>query len=92
MTAPELGERERYEQALMRIGRKLQSIGQLLDQAPAHIVAKGYSADVSVTGGKPVQIDLDEMRALFDPTSPRCVGSLLQTYHELLLRLRKEGG
>jgi hypothetical protein len=88
----ELGERQRHEQALMRIGRRLQSIGQLLDQAPAHIMAKGFTADDAVTGGKPVQIDLDEMRAIFDPASPKNVGSLLQEYHELLLRLRKEGG
>ena len=79
-------DREKYEQSLMRIGRKLQSIGQLLDQAPAHIMAKGFAADDAVTGGRPVVIDLDEMRELFDPSSPRCVGAVLSQYHALLLR------
>ena len=74
----------------MRIGRKLQSIGQLLDQAPAHIMAKGFKADDGVTGGRPVVIDLDEMRELFDPHSPRCVGNVLAEYHELLLKQRQQ--
>jgi hypothetical protein len=83
-------DRERFEQSLMRIGRKLQSIGQLLDQAPAHITAKGFAADDAVTGGRPVVIDLDEMRELFDPASPRCVGAVLAEYHALLLRERQQ--
>lgn len=86
----EMTERERYEQSLMRVGRKLQSLGQLLEQAPAHLVAKGFPSDPSVNGNRPVQIDLDELRELFDPSSPRCVGPLLHSYHELLLKLRSQ--
>ena len=87
----ELSERQRYEQTLMRTGRKLQSLGQLLEQAPAHLVAKGYPSDESVTGSRPAQIDLDELRALFDPTSPTCVAPLLQRYHELLAKAKTSG-
>jgi len=91
MKPEDLSERQRYEQTLMRTGRKLQSLGQLLEQAPAHLVAKGYPTEESVTGGRPVQIDLDEMRELFDPASPKCVGDVLRQYHELLARLKQAG-
>jgi hypothetical protein len=87
--ADELTERERYEQTLMRIGRKLQSLGQLLEQAPAHLVAKGYATDPSISGERPVQIDLDELRDIFDPGSPRCVGRVLESYHQLLVDLHR---
>ncbi len=86
----DMSERERYEQTLMRVGRRLQSLGQLLEQAPAHLVGKGYAADPSVTGGRPVEIDLDELRELFDRASDRCVGTVLQRYHDLLLKLKTE--
>jgi hypothetical protein len=82
-------ERERYEQMLMRIGRKLQSTGQLLEQAPARIVGKGFPIDPAVTGDRPVQIDLDELREWFDPDSPRNVGKLLREYHDVLARRRE---
>jgi hypothetical protein len=91
MKPEHLSERQRYEQTLMRTGRKLQSLGQLLEQAPAHLVAKGYPANDAVTGGRPVLIDLDEMRELFDPTSSKCVGDVLKQYHELLARLKQAG-
>jgi hypothetical protein len=80
------GERERYEQMLMRVGRKLQSTGQLLEQAPARIVGKGFASDPAVTGDRPVQIDLDELKEWFDAASPRNVGKLLQEYHDILAR------
>ncbi len=70
----------------MRTGRKLQSLGQLLEQAPAHLVAKGFPSSEAVTGSRPAQIDLDELRELFDPGSAKCVGPLLQRYHELLAK------
>jgi hypothetical protein len=89
MTAEGAAQREQYEQTLMRIGRKLQSLGQLLEQAPAHLVVKGAASDPSVSGNRPVQVDLDELRELFDPASPRCVGTVLQGYHELLLELQR---
>lgn len=84
----DLSERERLEQSLMRIGRKLQSLGQLLEQAPSHLVVKGDSADPAIAGPRPVQIDLDEMRDLFNPESSRGVGQALRSYHELLQKLR----
>jgi hypothetical protein len=89
MKPEEQTDRQRYEQTLMRTGRKLQSLGQLLEQAPAHLVAKGFASDESVTGNRPAQIDLDELRELFDPASPKCVGRLLQQYHELLAGRRE---
>ena len=89
MKPEEQSDRQRYEQTLMRTGRKLQSLGQLLEQAPAHLVAKGFPSDESVTGNRPAQVDLDELRALFDPASPTCVGLVLQRYHELLAALRE---
>jgi hypothetical protein len=85
-TAPAFGDRRQYEQALMRIGRRLQSTGQLLEQDPTRLAAKGYSFDESVTGARPLQIDLDELRAFFDPASPQNVGKLLQEYQALLAR------
>ena len=84
----DLNDRERHEQSLMRIGRKLQSLGQLLEQAPSHLVIKGDSADPAIAGPRPVQIDLDEMRDLFSPDSPRGVGQVLRSYHELLEKQR----
>jgi hypothetical protein len=87
----DMSERERYEQSLMRIGRKLQSLGQLLEQAPSHLIIKGQTADPAIAGPRPVQIDLDEMRDLFSPESPKGVGQVLRGYHELLLRLRGGG-
>jgi len=87
----DLPERQRYEQTLMRMGRKLQSLGQLLEQAPAHLVAKGFPSDEAVTGSRPAQIDLDELRELFDPTSSKCVGPLLQRYHEVLAKGKDAG-
>lgn len=72
----------------MRVGRKLQSMGQLLEQAPSHLVAKGFPTDPSITGPRPLVIDMDEMRALFDPSSAKNVGEMLREYHELLQRLR----
>jgi hypothetical protein len=86
----DLNDRERHEQSLMRIGRKLQSLGQLLDQAPSHLVIKGDSADPAIAGPRPVQIDLDEMRDLFSPDSPHGVAQVLRSYHELLQKLRGE--
>jgi hypothetical protein len=81
-------ERAKREQTLMRIGRKLQSLGQLLEQAPSHLVAKGYPSDPSINGNRPVLIDMDELRELFDAGSPTNVGELLHQYHDLLAHLR----
>ncbi len=85
-TAPAFSDRRQYEQALMRIGRRLQSTGQLLEQDPTRLAAKGYSFDESVTGARPLQIDLDELRGFFDPASAQNVGKLLQEYQALLAR------
>ncbi len=84
----DLSERERLEQSLMRIGRKLQSLGQLLEQAPSHLVVKGDNANPEISGPRPVQIDLDEMRDLFNPDSSGGVGQVLRSYHDLLQKLR----
>ncbi len=85
-TARAFSDRRQYEQALMRIGRRLQSTGQLLEQDPTRLAAKGYSFDESVTGARPLQIDLDELRGFFDPASAQNVGKLLQEYQALLAR------
>jgi len=74
----------------MRIGRRLQSLGQVLEQAPARIVAKGFLSDASVTGDRPVVIEMDELRALFDEANGENVGVLLREYHEVL-RAKRDG-
>ena len=43
-------DRRHYEQALMRAGRRLQSLGQLLEQDPKRLVGKGFDFDPTVTG------------------------------------------
>jgi hypothetical protein len=84
-------DKAQYEQTLMRMGRKLQSLGQLLEQAPSHLVAKGFPSDPAINGDRPVVIDMDELKALFDTTAERNVGITLREYHELLRRLRANG-
>lgn len=79
-------EKRQYEQALMRAGRRLQSVGQLLEQDPARVVGKGFDFDPDITGPRPLQIELDEMRAMFDPQAPQNVGQLLAEYQQLLAR------
>lgn len=83
-------ERRRYEQQLMRIGRRLEAIGQLLVQDPSRMVGKGFEFDDSVTGGRPVQIEMAELRELFDQASDGNVGKLLAEYHAVLARQKKE--
>jgi hypothetical protein len=85
-SAPAFSDRRQYEQALMRIGRRLQSTGQLLEQDPTRVVGKGVTFDESITGNRPLQIDLDELRSFFDPASGQNVGKLLQEYQALLAR------
>jgi len=85
-------DKAKYEQTLMRMGRKLQSLGQLLEQAPSHLVAKGFPTDPSINGNRPVIIDMDEMKALFDADAARNVGDTLREYHDLLRRLSGKGG
>jgi hypothetical protein len=84
-------EKARYEQTLMRMGRKLQSLGQLLEQAPSHLVAKGFPSDPEINGNRPVIIDMDEMKALFDTASTKNVADTLREYHDLLRRLHEDG-
>jgi hypothetical protein len=83
-TAPAFSDRRQYEQALMRIGRRLQSTGQLLEQDPTRIAAKGFQFDATVTGARPLQIDLDELRSFFEPDSAQNIGKLLQEYQALI--------
>jgi hypothetical protein len=83
---PTFSDRRQYEQALMRIGRRLQSTGQLLEQDPTRLAAKGFSFIESVTGARPLQIDLDELRGFFDLSSAQNVGKLLQEYQALLAK------
>lgn len=81
---PVADQRRQYEQRLVRIGRRLEALGQLLVQDPARVVGKGLGFDTSITGQRPVQIDMDELRALFDPTAADNIGQLLSLYHETL--------
>ena len=90
--AEPVDEKARYEQRLMRIGRRLQSLGQVLEQAPARIVAKGFPSDTSITGDRPVQIEMDELRALFDEANDENVGALLREYHAVLRAQRGGAG
>ena len=83
-------ERRRYEQQLMRIGRRLEAIGQLLVQDPSRMVAKGFDFDASVTGSRPVQIEMGELRDLFDDTAAGNVGKLLVEYHAVLARQKQQ--
>ncbi len=77
-------EKRQYEQALMRAGRRLQSLGQLLEQDPTRVVAKGYPVRTEVTGARPLEVDLDELRGFFDTSSAQNVGRLLAEYQGLL--------
>jgi hypothetical protein len=83
--------RREYEQALMRIGRRMQALGQLFEQNPARLVAKGVEPDPEITGSHPVQIEMDDLRAMFDVNAGGNVGQLLAQYHALLGRLKKAG-
>lgn len=80
--------RREYEQTLMRIGRRMQALGQLFEQNPARLVAKGVEPDLQITGSHPIQIEMDDLRALFDVNTPGNVGQLLAEYHALLGRLK----
>jgi hypothetical protein len=82
--APVFADKRQYEQALMRAGRRLQSLGQLLEQDPKRVVGKGFPIRPDVTGQRPLEIDLEDLRRLFDPTSPHNVGRLLAEYQSLL--------
>src|SRR5439155_16057653 len=84
-------ERRRYEQQLMRIGRRLEAIGQLLVQDPSRMVGKGFDFDDSVTGPRPVQIEMEELKGLFDQTADGNVGKILTEYHLVLAKQRNEG-
>jgi hypothetical protein len=75
----------------MRIGRRLQALGQLLEQGPTRLVGKGFDFDASITGPRPVQIEMDELRAVFDRNSSGNVGRLLADYHAILAREREAG-
>ena len=68
----------------MRIGRRLQSVGQLLEQDPSRIVAKGAEFNAEVTGPRPLQIEMDELRGVFDSSAAQNVGRLLAEYQQLL--------
>jgi hypothetical protein len=83
-------ERRRYEQQLMRIGRRLEAIGQLLVQDPSRMAGKGFDLNESVTGSRPVQIEMDELRDLFDRTATGNVGELLERYHRVLGHQKKD--
>jgi hypothetical protein len=82
-------ERRRYEQQLMRIGRRLEAIGQLLVQDPSRMVGKGFDFDQSVTGSRPVQIEMAELRDVFDQSADGNVGTLLAEYHAVLARQKQ---
>jgi hypothetical protein len=90
MTAPDTGEttvfveKRQYEQALMRAGRRLQSLGQLLEQDPKRVVARGFPIQTAVSGARPLELDLDELRNMFDPQAAQNVGRLLAEYQHLL--------
>jgi hypothetical protein len=82
--APLFENRHQYEQALMRLGRRLQALGQLLEQGPTRLVGKGFAFDPAVTGPRPVQIEMDELREAFDRAAARNVGRLLAEYQGLV--------
>jgi hypothetical protein len=83
-------ERRRYEQQLMRIGRRLEAIGQLLVQDPSRMVGKGFEFDDSVTGARPVQIEMDELKNLFDQGTDGNVGKMLAEYHSIVARQKQQ--
>jgi hypothetical protein len=82
--SPAFSDKRQYEQALMRAGRRLQSLGQLLEQDPTRVVGKGFPIKPEVTGPRPLEVDLDDLRHLFDASSPQNVGRLLAEYQSLL--------
>ena len=84
-------DKRQYEQALMRAGRRLQSLGQLLEQDPKRIVAKGFPIQAEVSGARPLEVDLEELRVLFDTQAPTNVGRLLAEYQQVLARERLSG-
>jgi hypothetical protein len=77
-------DKRQYEQALMRAGRRLQSLGQLLEQDPKRLVGKGYPFKPEVTGARPLEVDLEELRGFFDPDSMQNLGRLLSEYQSLI--------
>ena len=77
-------EKRQYEQALMRVGRRLQSLGQLLEQDPKRVVGKGFPTRPEITGPRPLEIDLADLRGLFDASAPQNIGRLLAEYQSLL--------
>ena len=79
-----MNRKRQYEQALMRVGRRLQSLGQLLEQDPHRVVAKGYPVQTAISGARPLEFDLEELRGFFEPTNSNNVGRLLAEYQSLL--------
>ena len=77
-------DRKQYERELMLTGRRLQSIGRLMEEDPQHLVGEGFDFDPAVTGPRPVKVDMDKVRAMFDPAEPQNVGRLLAEYQQLL--------
>ena len=84
-------DRRQYEQALMRAGRRLQSLGQLLEQDPTRVVGKGFPIKPEITGPRPLEVDLDDLRNLFDPATAQNIGRLLAEYQSLLASEKTAG-
>ena len=80
-----------HEQALMRAGRRLQSLGQLLEQDPKRVVAKGFPIKAEVTGARPLEIDMNELRGLFDAQTSQNIGRLLAEYQQLIAQEQAAG-
>ena len=55
------------------------------------MVGKGFDFDDSMTGPRPVQIEMEELKGLFDQTADGNVGKILTEYHLVLAKQRNEG-
>jgi hypothetical protein len=88
---PVFAEKRQYEQALMRAGRRLQSLGQLLEQDPTRVVAKGFPITTEVTGPRPLEVDMNELGGLFDAQASHNIGRLLAEYQQMIAREKAAG-
>jgi len=77
----EVGRAGACEQQIRRIGRRLQAVGQLLDQNPRRLIPP--DCEGATAGPSGLLLDVAELHALLDPSNPNGVSQLLCRYHSL---------
>jgi hypothetical protein len=71
------------ERQLRRIGRRLQAVGQLLDQNPRKLITPDCENAPTGSRSRALLLDVTELRGFFDPSNPDGVSQLLCRYHTL---------